>query len=315
MSASLSSNSTRIAKNTFFLYLRSFFTLCISLYTSRVVLDVLGVVDYGIFSVVATTIGMVTFINNSMAATYQRYFNYEMGQKNLINLKNIFRSSITVQIIYAVIIIVIAETAGLWFLENKMIIPADRTYAAHFIYHLSIVSFAFSVLSAPFNALIIAYEKMNIFAYVSIFDSLLKLTFVLCLRYIPGDNLIVYGFFSLFQVFTSLITYIIVCKLKFSTCELSLNFNGKYINKLLNFGTWGMIDSLSYSLKSQGLNILLNIFFGPVVNTARGIAYQILSAVDQFVQSFQTSFRPQIVKSYSECNYEYMYKLYYHLFQ
>lgn len=306
-----SSNSTRIAKNTFFLYLRSFFTLLISLYTSRVVLEVLGVVDYGIFNVVATTIGMVSFMNNSMAATYQRYFNYEMGQKNIDKVKSIFKSSLTVQIIYAFIIIIIAETVGLWFLEYKMVIPIDRMHAAYTIYHISIISFIVSLFTSPFCALVIAYEKMNIFAYISVIDAILKLILVVCLKFLTGDKLIIYGIISLFLVLLNLVIYLFVCKSKFSSCEVALNFDKSNIKKLLNFGTWGMIDSLSFSLKSQGLNILLNIFFGPVVNAARGIAYQILTAVNQFITSFQTSFRPQIIKSYSEGNYEYMYKLYY----
>lgn len=305
------SNTSRIAKNTLFLYLRSFITLLISLYTSRVVLEVLGVEDYGIYNVVGGVIGMLSFLNTSMAATYQRYFNYEMGKKNEKGVANLFKSSLTVQLFYAIIIVLIAETLGLWFLENKLVISPERMDAARWIYHISIVSFVLTVFQAPFNALIISYEKMGIFAYISILDSVLKLTIVLALPLFAGDKLIVYGFLGLSIIFINSIIYLVVCKSKFSACQLAFNWDKGNVKSLLGFGAWGMMDSLSYTLKSQGLNIVLNLFFGAVVNAARGIAYQVLSAVEQFVRSFQTSFRPQMIKSYAEGDYGYMYKLYY----
>lgn len=305
------SNTSRIAKNTLFLYLRSFITLLISLYTSRVVLEVLGVEDYGIYNVVGGVIGMLSFLNASMSATYQRYFNYEMGRENEKGVTDLFKSSLTVQLFYAIIIVLIAETLGLWFLENKLVIAPERMWAARWIYHISIVSFVLTVFQAPFNALIISYEKMGIFAYISILDSVLKLAIVLALPLFAGDKLIVYGLLGLLIVFVNSIIYLIECKLKFSTCQLAFNWDKSNIRKLLSFSSWGMIDSLSYTLINQGVNIVLNIFFGTIVNAARGIAYQVLNAVNQFITSFQTSFRPQLTKSYAEGNYSYMYRLYY----
>ena len=307
----MESNSTRIAKNTFFLYIRSFLILIISLYTSRVVLKALGVEDYGIYNVVGGVISMLSFLNTSMSATYQRYFNYEMGRKNEKSLSNLFKSSITVQIIYAIVIIAIAETLGLWFLNTKLIISPDRMVAAQWVYHISIISFVIVVFQAPFTALIISNEKMNIFAIVSIFDAILKLLIVFLLPYINYDKLIVYALLLISITFLNLIMYIVVCKRKFSTCKISLNLNKENLKSLLSFGGWGMIGSLAYTLKSQGINLLLNIFFGPVVNAARGIAYQVLHAVDMFAHNFQTSFRPQLTKSYAEGDLSYMYKLYY----
>jgi O-antigen/teichoic acid export membrane protein len=307
----MESNSTRIAKNTFFLYIRSFFVLLISLYTSRIVLRELGVEDFGIYNVVGGVIGMISFLNSSMASTYQRYFNFEMGKKNEKRLVDLFRSSITVQLIYAAIITIIAETVGLWFLNTQLVISPNRMIAAQWVYQISILSFVITVFQAPFTALIIANEKMNIFAIVSILDAVLKLLIVFVLPYIDYDKLIIYSFLLFSITLLNSLIYIIICKRKFSTCVISLNWNRENLKALFSFGSWSMIDSLSQALKSQGLNILLNIFFGSVVNAARGIAYQVLNAINQFVLNFQTSFRPQLTKSYAEKDFDYMYKLYY----
>ncbi|MBO5847941.1 MAG: oligosaccharide flippase family protein [Bacteroidales bacterium] len=306
------SNSTRIAKNTFFLYLRSFFVLLISLYTSRIILKALGVEDYGIYNVVGGLIGMVSFLTSSIAATYQRYFNYEMGRKNEIALTNIFKSSITVQLIFAIIIVIIAETFGLWLLNNKLIISPERIVAARWVYHISIISLVLSIFQAPFSALIISNEKMNIFAIVSIIDAILRLIIVLALQYINYDRLIVYSILLTLISILNLLIYVFTCKINFTTtCKISLNWDKNNLKALFSFSGWGIMGSLAYTLKSQGINILLNMFFGPVVNAARGISYQVLTAVSMFITSFQTSFRPQLTKSYAECNYNYMYKLYY----
>lgn len=305
------SKSARITKNTLFLYIRSFFVLLISLYTSRVVLDVLGIEDYGIYNVVGGVVGMLSFLNTSMSAAYQRFYNYEMGQKNLVNLSDLFRSSLAVQFIYAIFIVIIAETLGLWYLDNYLVIPHDRVHAAQVVYHVSVLSFALSTFQAPFTALIIAYEKMGIFAVVSMLDAILKLLIVFLLPIIPGDKLVLYSMLMVIIICFNTGMYLIICKTHFSVCKLSFSWNRANLRKLLSFSTWGAIDSMSYTLKSQGLNILLNIFGGPVVNAARGVSYQILTAVNQFITSFQTAFRPQIIKLYSEGALDSMYKLYY----
>lgn len=307
----MQSNSSRIAKNTLFLYLRSFVTLFISLYTSRIILEVLGVEDYGIYNAVGGVIGMLSFLNTSMASTYQRYFNYEMGIKNENGIVDLFKSSLTVQLFYAIVIVLIAETLGLWFLENRLVILPERMYAAHWIFQISIISFALTVFQSPFNALIISYEKMSIFAYISIIDSVLKLLIVFALPLFAGDKLIVYGIFMLCIVLVNSIIYLIVCKVNLPVCQLAFSWKYGDFKSLFGFGVWGMLGSLAYSLKSQGLNIILNMFFGPIVNAARAIAYQVLNAVELFIHSFQTSFRPQLIKSYAEGDYQYMYKLYY----
>ena len=246
-----------------------------------------------------------------MAAIYQRYFNFEMGKKNYEGVSNLFKSSLSVQLIYALIIVVIAETIGLWFIDTKLIISPERIIAAKWVYQISVISFVITVFQAPFTALIISNEKMSIFAVISILDAVIKLIIVILLPFIAYDRLIIYAILLLIITLLNILLYVGICKRKFSTCKISLNWNKTNLKSLLSFGGWGMMGSLAYTLQNQGLNILLNMFFGPIVNAARGIAYQILTAVDMFITNFQTSFRPQIIKSYAEGDLPYMYKLYY----
>lgn len=305
------SNSGRIAKNTMYLYFRSLFVLFISLYTSRVILRTLGVVDYGIFNVVGGVISMLVFLNSNMQATYQRYFNVEMGRGNDAGVKSMFRSALAVQLILAVIIVVLAETAGLWFLENKLVIPSERMAAAFWVYQAAVVSFLITILSAPFGAAITAHERMGAFAMISIIDAVLKLGIVLLLPYIPNDKLITYSFLLLLISLLNISFYIYYCSKRLPAVTIGLNWNKDNLRSMFSFSGWSLIGLLAQTLKSQGINILLNMFFGPVVNAARGVSYQVLNAVNQFIHSFQTSFRPQLTKSYASGDYDYMKHLYY----
>lgn len=305
------SNSSRIAKNTVFLYLRSFFVLLISLYTSRIILNVLGVIDYGIYSVVGGVIGMLGFLNQSMQATYQRYYNVEMGKGNDEGIIELFKSSLTTQFILAIIVILLAETVGLWFVENKLVIPADRLDAALWIYQATILSFVLTVFCAPFGAAITAYEKMGVFAIISIIDAVLRLGIVLLLKIVAFDKLIVYAYLLLSISLLNLFMYVGYCKKRIPTTCIRLNWDKKNLLSMFSFSGWTLLGTLAQSLKTQGLDVILNLFYGPVVNAARGISTQILNAVNQFVTSFQTSFRPQLTKSYASGDYEYLKKLYY----
>ena len=305
------SDNKRIAKNTLYLYLRSLIVLVISLYTSRLLLSTLGVVDYGIYNVVGGVVAMMSFLNTSMAATYQRYFNFESGKKNITALSNLFRSSLTVQFIYALLILLLAETAGLYYVNNYLILPPERLVAAKIVYQISLLSFVISMFQVPFSALIISHERMSIFALVSIIDAFLKLGLIILLKFIPIDNLIVYALFMLSVTIFNITVYISICKKNFSECQVSFSYDKSSLKSLLSFGGFGMISTLSNTLKSQGINILLNLFFGPIVNAARGIAYQVLTAVEQFVTSFQTAFRPRLTKLYAEGNLTAMYSLYF----
>lgn len=305
------SKSSRIVKNTMYLYFRSLFVLFISLYTSRVVLRELGVVDYGVFNVVGGVIAMLGFLKSNMHATYQRYFNVEMGRGNYAGVKEMFCSALAVQLILAVVIIVLAESVGLWFLYNKLVIPAERMDAAFWVFQSAVVSFLFTILSGPFGAAITAYERMGAFAVISIVDAVLRLGIVLLLEYIHHDKLITYAFLLLLISLLNILFYVTYCKRRIPVVTIGLNWNRENLRSMFSFSGWSLMGLLAQTLKSQGINIVLNLFFGPVVNAARGVSYQILNAVNQFIHSFQTSFRPQLTKSYASGDYGYMKQLYY----
>ncbi len=304
-------NSGRIIKNTFALYGRSLLVLAISLYTSRVILRALGVEDYGLFNVVGGIISMLGFLNTSMSATYQRYFNVAMGERREDDIKLLFRSSLTVQSLLALVMVVLGETIGLWFLSNKLVLPEGRFAAAQVLYQVTIISFVLSIFKAPFRALITAYEKMSIYAVFAIIESFLKLAIALIIQFVSSDKLIIYSFLVLLINFVDFSLYAGFCKKKIPTTSIGFNWDKGLLKNMTSFSTWSTLGSLSYTLKSQGLNIVLNLFFGTVVNAARGVASQVLHAVNQFISSFQTAFRPQLTKLYSSGDYEAAKRLYY----
>lgn len=305
------SNSGRIAKNTMYLYFRSLFVLMISLYTSRVVLRTLGVVDFGIYNVVGGVIGMLGFLSSNMRATYQRYLNVEMGRGNLDGVKKMFQASLATQVIIAAVVLLLSETVGLWFVCNKLVIPEDRMDAALWIYQVAIVSFLLYIFSSPFSAVITAYERMGVFAVISIIDAMLRLAIVLALPWLPGDHLIAYAILLLGIAVFNLFTCVVYGLRNLPSTSLRIHADGPTLRSMFSFSGWSLMGLLAQTLKSQGINIVLNLFFGPVVNAARGISYQILNAVNQFIHSFQTSFRPQLTKSYASGDYNYMKRLYY----
>lgn len=305
------SNSGRIAKNTFYLYFRSLLVLFISLYTSRVILRTLGVVDYGIFNVVGGVIGMLSFLSSNMKSTYLRFLNVEMGHGNMDGVKSVFRSSLTTQFLLAVFVVILAETIGLWFLNNKLIIPMERMDAAFWVYQSVVLSFLINILIAPFGAAITAFEHMGAFAVISLIDAALKLGIVLLLEYVHQDKLIIYAFLLVFVNVLNVFFYYFYCKSHIPIAGIGLNWDKKNLRSMFSFSGWSIIDLLSQMLKSQGINIVLNLFFGPTVNAARGVSSQVHNAVNQFVHNFQTSFRPQLTRSYASGDYDYMKHLYY----
>jgi O-antigen/teichoic acid export membrane protein len=304
-------NSKRIAKNTLLLYLRLFVVVIVSLYTSRIVLNILGVVDYGIYNVVGGIVLMLAFLNNSMAAGIQRFLSFELGRGNEENLKHVFRTALSIQLVLAGLIIVLSETVGLWFLNNKMTIPADRLVAANWVYQLSILSFVFIIFQSPFYAVIIAHEKMDFYAYVSILETILKLLVVLLISMSPVDKLITYALLLSVVTFAILLIYVFYAKNKFQEIDLVFSFKSKMLMSMVSFSGWNMLGALSYSMKNQGINILLNMFFGPVVNAARGISFQVFTAINGFVTNFQVAFRPQMIKSYAQGDINYVIKMLY----
>lgn len=302
-------NNKRIAKNTLMLYLRMLFTLVVSLYTSRVVLHTLGVEDYGIYNIVGGIITMFTFVNAAMVSSTQRYLNFELATGNVEKLRDVFNTSLQIHIVISVAIIVLGETLGLWLLMEKLVIPESRMMAAIWVYQCSIVSCAVNIMSAPYNADIIAHEKMSAFAYISIVEVTLKLLIVYMLLVLPYDKLIVYAILMLFVQLLIRYVYSYYCHKHFREAFFRFSVNIALFKEMSGFAGWNFVGNIASVLFTQGLNMMLNIFFGPVVNAARGIAVQVQSTVTQFVTGFQTALNPQITKNYASGDIEQMHNL------
>ena len=302
-------NNKRIARNTMLLYVRMLFMLAINLYTSRVILNVLGVVDYGIYNVVGGVIAMLGFLTGSLSAASSRYITYDLGKDDISIMKKTFGNIMTIHFILAAIVLVIGETLGLWFMANQLQIPLDRENAALWVYQFSIFSSIMAVVSVPFNAIIIAHEKMSAFAYISIADAVLKLLIVYLLVVISYDKLIIYAIlYFCIQTFDCII-YGIYCLRNFEETHTRLRYDGKLFREIFAFAGWTMNGNLAIIGFTQGLNILLNIFFGPAVNAARGIAVQVQGVCQQFCNNFQMALNPQLTKSYAQGDYDNMHRL------
>lgn len=304
-----SANNKRIAKNTILLYFRTFITMVISLYTSRIVLNVLGVTDYGIYNVVGGIVAMFGFLNASMSISTQRYLNIEIGRKNFKRLNKVFITSINIHIIISLLIIFLGETIGLWLLYNKMTIPDNRFISALWVYQCAILSTIVMIISVPYNALIIAHERMEAFAYISILEVTLKLVAVLILFFVKYDNLIVYSILMLIMQLIIRLVYSLYCKRFFQESKFNLFWDRSLFKDMCSFAGWSLWGNIAFIGFTQGLNVLLNMFFCPIVNAARGISVQIQNAVNQFSSSFQMAINPQITKSYAVNDLNYMHSL------
>ena len=293
------SNNKRIAKNTAFLYIRMFLIMGVTLYTSRIILQVLGEDDFGLYNVVGGIVAMFTFLNGALAGATSRFITYEIGRKDNIRLHKVFNVSFVTHLIIAFIIVLLAETVGLWFLYNKMVIPVDRFVAAFWVYQISIVSCVLSIVQVPYNATIIAHERMGIYAYVGIIEVFLKLLIAYLIQISTYDKLVSYAFLLFLVHALILLYYRIYCNRHFFECKLFFVKETKMYKQMFVFASSDMIGSLSVLAQGQGLNILLNMFFGPAVNAARGIAYQVQGAVTQFSGNFMTAVKPQIIKQYA----------------
>lgn len=303
-----SANSKRIAKNTLMLYFRMLFKMLVTLYTSRVVLDFLGVTDFGIYNVVGGIVILFNFIVGSMTVAVQRFLSYEIGKNELNKVSNIFHTAIQINAILAIIIFIIAETIGL-LLFYKLNIPADRIEAAKWVFHISIINSCINFTQIPYTALIVAYEKMNIYAYVGIIEITFKLLVVFLLPVLPFDKLVSYAILIFIVSLLIRITYNIYCKKRLYQGKFYLRLDKQIFKELFSFASWSLLGELAWSASGQGTNIVLNLFFSPAINTARAIAMQVLSAVKQFILNFQTAINPQIIKLYSSGNYNEMFKL------
>lgn len=299
-------NNKRIAKNTLLLYVRMLFMMAVSLYTSRVVLQTLGVEDFGIYNVVGGVVAMFSVISGSLSAAISRFITYELGKGDKDKLIRIFSSSVTIQLGLGLVILILAEAIGVWFLNAKMTIPVSRIYAANWVFQLSILTFIINLISVPYNAAIIAHEKMSAFAYISIFEAVAKLLIVYMLLWSPFDKLIFYAILMASVALIIRFIYGYYCKRHFAECTYHFIFDRELLKKMFGFAGWNFIGAASAVLRDQGGNIVINLFCGPAVNAARGIAFQVNTAVHGFVTNFMTALNPQITKSYASGDREYM---------
>lgn len=306
-----SSNTKKIARNTMLLYLRMAVNVIIGLYTSRLVLHILGVENYGIYNVVGGVVYMLAFLNSAMAAATQRFLSFELGKGNLENLKKVFATSVIVHLIIAGIIFIVAETIGLWFLNTHMNIAESRMNAANWVYQCSILTFILTIVSVPYNACIISHERMGVFTYISILEMSLKLLTVFLLQMLYGDKLIIYAILILVIAFVIRIIYGIYCKKQFQECTYHFVYDRKLFANMFSFAGWSVIGNLGITLKDNGSNIILNLFWGTILNGARGIAMQVTGIINNFSANFIMALVPQVTKQYAAGNIETSMKLVY----
>lgn len=276
--------------------------MAVSLYTVRVVLDVLGAEDYGIYNVIGGIVSLFSFLSGTMASATQRFLSFEMGKKENSSLAHVFSVSMYTYLLMVGIILLLSETVGLWFVNNQLTIPIERLAAANFVYQSSILSFIITLLCIPYNASIIAMERMNVFAYSSLVDAMLKLAIVWLLPYIAADHLKVYAILMFIVIASVQLYYVWYCKRYFDFCRYKHSKDKSLFRSMLSFAGWNMIGALANILRGQGLNILINLFFSPVMNAAYAIAHQVNNAITNFTNNFYTAVRPQLVKLYAEGN-------------
>ena len=299
----MSSNS-RIAKNTLFLYVRMIFTLIVSLYTSRLILSVLGVEDFGIYNITASIIVFFSFFNVAMTGATQRFLNFEMGKGNTEGVHKVFCISVNIYFVLALIILLLAETIGLWVVNNVLNIPSTRMLAANCVYQFSIFTFIIGIFKIPYNATILAYEKMSFYAVMSLVEVSLKLVSVACLIFINGDKLMSYSVFIFLTSVLILIFHVMYSNKNFETCKYNFVRDAKLTKELVSFSSWNIFGNIALIGSNQGIAIILNIFSGVGANAALGVANQVNTAIYGFVSSLQTAFNPQIIKSYAAGNYD-----------
>lgn len=292
-------NNKMVVKNTLMLYVRMLLLLFIGLFTSREILRILGVTDYGIYNVVGGVVAMLSFLSGSLSSSTSRFLTFEIGKKDLKKLKDTFSSSLLVHFILAILIVVILETGGLWFLNSKLNIPVSQLDAAKIVFQISIATSFIQIIAIPFSAVIIAHEKMGIYAYIGILDAIFKLLVVYVLLVVDNNKLITYAILLFIASLISPIINVTYCLKNFDECKTSLRFIKSICFKMLSYASWDLYGNFSITIRGQGVNILLNIFFGPVVNAASGVANQVMNIIMGFSNNFLTAVNPQIVKSYS----------------
>lgn len=311
MDNNISSKST-IVKNTTLLYARTVLIMLVTLYTSRVILNALGVEDYGVYTAIGGIIAFLAMVTGPIDSAISRFLTYELGRGDSDRLKRYFSTGLTTMIIFSVLSVIILETAGIWFLNNKMVIDESRIVAANWVLHLSVAAFVVSLISSPYRAAIIAHEKMAIFAYLGILDAVLRLAVAFFLIATLMDKLIMYAALLLVVSVIVFIVYSIICNKQFEECHtVKLGLDKELFSGLFSFAGWNVFGAMATFCRGQGVNILFNLFGGPVVNAAYGIANQVNGAVTSFVNNFTTALNPSIIKSYAASERQYMMSLVY----
>jgi O-antigen/teichoic acid export membrane protein len=303
-------NNKRLAKNTLYLYFRTFLVMFIAIFTSRVVLDSLGVENYGIYNVVGGFVSMFTVLSGTLTAASQRFIAYELGKEKQ-EIKKVFSTTLSIHFLLSIVIFFLLESFGIWFLNNQMNISAERLPAANWAFQCSIVTFCINIISIPYNAAIIAYEKMSVFAYISIFEVLAKLGIAYALYIVSSDVLIIYAILMLVVAIVMRLIYGWYCNKTFKECRYAFQFDKRVFKDIIGFCGWNFIGSSATVLNGQGINLLINIFFGVFLNAARGLAAQVESALNSFVQNFVMALNPQITKTYASGDFVYVNKVVY----
>lgn len=295
----ISSDNIRIARNTLFLYVRMFLVTLVALYTSRIILKALGVEDFGIFCIVGGIVSVLGLFQSVMASAVSRFFMVELGRNNYVKLNEYFSLSIVLYTGIAIIVFILAETIGLWFLNNKLIIPENRNEAAQWVYQFAVLSFITNILTVPYNSIIIARERMNVFAFIGLAEVIMKLIIAILLFTIMYDKLKVYSLLYFVTIAAVFLINYLYCRLYFEESKFSWFWSKAMFNEMLGYSVWSLFGSISAVARNQGINILLGMFFNPSINAARAIAYQVNEGVNQFSNNFFTAVRPQITKKYA----------------
>lgn len=299
----ITANNQRILKNSIFIYFRLAMVMAIALYSTRILINSLGILDYGIYNVVCGFVMMFGFLNISMSNGIQRFYNYTLSKEGVNNLSAVYSTSIIIQIIIISIILIFTETIGLWYLNNKMVIPSDKLISANWVYQLSIISLILTILQGPYSATVLAYERMNIYAYISIADAIFKLCAAVIIQYTSSDKLVLYGILICCISLINLVTYFTYNKIKFPFLKFTPKLQRKLFKQMFSFLGWNIFGSFAYVAKGQGTNIILNNFFGAIVNAANGITVQITYAIQSFASNLVIAFKPQLTHSYAIGDY------------
>lgn len=302
-------NNKLIAKNTFLLYVRMFVVMCVSLYTSRVILAQLGVTDYGLYGVIGGVVTMFAFLNTSLGSSSSRFITVAIGKGDTENVKKVFGTSMAIHITMALIILLLCEVVGVWFINEKMVIPPERLHASHIVFQISVLTTLFSITQIPYSACIIAHERMGIYAVIGLIDAFAKLLIAFAIAYNLFDRLVWYALLIMVVQISVMIINRIYCLCHFKECRFQLQRDKKLYKEMLSYSAYDFIGCTSVMAQGQGLNMVLNVFLGPVVNAARGIAYQIQGAITQFSNGFMTAVTPQIIKQYAQGEVEGMMRL------